>query len=64
MDQISEAFRYSQSHCSQLRENRTCSWKDDIKMQLCTTNPNQCCAWCDDCETNCDSKTSICTILF
>jgi hypothetical protein len=61
---VEDFLKNAIEHCDQLREDKTCKFKNDIKKQHCTINPNMCCAMCEECEVNCDAKIGICTWLF
>jgi len=49
--------------CKQLKEDGSCSFKEDITNQKCTENPKQCCGICKT-NDSCDTKKGVCTVLF
>jgi hypothetical protein len=48
--------------CSQLREDKTCKFKDEPSKRQCELDV--CCAMCDKAEGECKSEVGICTYLY
>ena len=54
-----------QLNCKELREDGSCTLKDDIEKQHCIINSTKCCAYCNnEIDNTCNSKKGVCTRLF